>query len=245
MARTFRSVGAQSATMFAYDMLRTAPFNLGWQTHFLNLVHTPKKAVERSHRRRGDAPAPQNAAYGDYPDNLTFGDFRVSYQEDVSELNADDAFMNAGTTRTPPRNPQALERIVGFGSSPLVAYEGTGAYFLDKVRTGVWRLEVYPDEILVKDPFEQPQADKVVSRLLYRTWPMVIHLPDLGNEFFVTPVNVPADQIGHRTGRGAPCRKCPVIRGAGCLASHRQRADRSLDPAVAHRACGFRRVSHQ
>ena len=45
MARTFRAVGAQSATMFAYDMLQTAPFNLGWQTHFLNLVHTPKKAV--------------------------------------------------------------------------------------------------------------------------------------------------------------------------------------------------------
>ena len=45
MARTFRSVGAQSATMFAYDMLRTAPFNLGWQTHFLNLVHTPRKAM--------------------------------------------------------------------------------------------------------------------------------------------------------------------------------------------------------
>src|SRR6202011_6237702 len=45
MARTFRSVGAQFATMFAYDMLQTAPYNLGWQTHYLNLVHTPRKAV--------------------------------------------------------------------------------------------------------------------------------------------------------------------------------------------------------
>ena len=45
MARTYRAVGAQFAAMFAYDMLRTAPFNLGWQTHYLNLVHTPKKAV--------------------------------------------------------------------------------------------------------------------------------------------------------------------------------------------------------
>jgi hypothetical protein len=194
MARTFRSVGAQSATMFAYDMLRTAPFNLGWQTHFLNLVHTPKKAVSAVIAAEAMRRLPRMRAYGDYPDNLTFGDFRVSYQEDLSELNADDAFMNAGTTRTPPRNPKALERIVGFGSSPLVDYEGTGAYFLDKVRTGVWRLEVYPDEILVKEPFEQPQPDKVVSRLLYRTWPMGLHLPDLGNEFFATPVNVPADK---------------------------------------------------
>jgi hypothetical protein len=194
MARTFRSVGAQFATMFAYDMLQTAPFNLGWQTHFLNLVHTPKKAVSAVIAAEAMRRLPRMRAYGDYPDNLTFGDFRVSYQEDLSELNADDAFMNAGTTRTPPRNPKALERIVGFGSSPLVDYEGAGAYFLDKVRSGVWRLEVYPDEILVRDPFEQPQPDKVVSRLLYRRWPMGLHLPDLGNEFFVTPVTVPADQ---------------------------------------------------
>jgi hypothetical protein len=194
MARTFRAVGAQSATMFAYDMLRTAPFNLGWQTHFLNLVHTPKKAVSAVIAAEAMRRLPRMRAYGDYPDNLTFGDFRVSYQEDMSELNADDAFMNAGTTKTPPRNPKALERIVGFGSSPLVDYEGTGAYFLDKVRTGVWRLEVYPDEILVKDPFEQPQPDRVVSRLLYRTWSMGLHLPDLGNEFFVTPINVPGDK---------------------------------------------------
>src|SRR5258708_33480911 len=101
--------------------------------------------------------------------------------------------MNAGTTRTPPRNPKALERIVGFGSSPLVDYEGTGAYFLDKVRDGVWRLEIYPDEILVRDPFEQPQPDKIVSRLLYRTWPMRIALPDLGDRFTATPIKVPQD----------------------------------------------------
>ena len=45
MARTFRAVGAQFAAMFAYDMLRTASRNLGWQTHYLNLVYTPRKAM--------------------------------------------------------------------------------------------------------------------------------------------------------------------------------------------------------
>jgi hypothetical protein len=194
MARTFRSVGAQSATMFAYDMLRTAPFNLGWQTHFLNLVHTPKKAVSAVIAAEAMRRLPRMQSYGRYPDNLRFGDFRVSYAEDLSELNAADTFMNAGTTKTPPRNFKALRRIVGFGSSPIVDYEGTGAYFLDKVRDGVWRLEVYPDEVLVQDPFEQPQPDKVVSRLLYRSWPMGLHLPDLGKEFFVTPINVAADK---------------------------------------------------
>src|SRR5947208_16726823 len=45
MARTFRAVGAQFAAMFAYDMLRTASRNLGWQTHYLSLIYTPRKAM--------------------------------------------------------------------------------------------------------------------------------------------------------------------------------------------------------
>ena len=193
MARTFRSVGAQFATMFAYDMLRTAPFNLGWQTHFLNLVHTPRKAISAVIAAEAMRRLPRMQGYGRYPDDVTFGDFRVSYTEDLSELNAGDAFMNAGPTQTQPRNPKTLRRIAGFGSSPLVDYEGTGAYFLDKVRDGVWRLEVYPDEVLVRDPFEQPQPGQVVSRLLYRTWPMQVHLPDLGQEFYSAPVNSSAE----------------------------------------------------
>ena len=191
MARTYRSVGAQFATMFAYDMLRTAPFNLGWQTHYLNLVHTPKKAVSAVIAAEAMRRLPRFQSYGRYPDDLTFGDFRVSYEGDMSELNAEDAFMNAGATQSRPRNPHALTRIVGFESSGAVDYEGTGAYFLDKVRDGVWRLEVYPDEVLARDPFEQPRPDKVVSRLLYRSWPMVVRLPDLGDQFSVAPINVP------------------------------------------------------
>jgi hypothetical protein len=232
MARTFRSVGAQSATMFAYDMLQTAPFNLGWQTHFLNLVHTPKKAVSAVIAAEAMRRLPRMQAYGRYPDNLRFGDFRVSYQDDMSELNADDTFMNAGDTQTPSRNPKALGRIVGFGSSPLVAYEGTGAYFLDKVRTGVWRLEVYPDEILARDPFEQPQPDKVVSRLLYRSWPMGLHLPDLGSEYFVTPINVPADKsaTAPAVARAAANGQFSVEPGVWLLTTS-ERIDRSTLPS--------------
>jgi hypothetical protein len=77
MARTFRSVGAQFATMFAYDMLQTAPYNLGWQTHFLNLVHTPKKAVSAVIAAEAMRRLPRMQSYGRYPDNLAFGDFRV------------------------------------------------------------------------------------------------------------------------------------------------------------------------
>jgi hypothetical protein len=207
MARTFRSVGAQFAAMFAYDMLQTAPFNLGWQTHFLNLVHTPKKAVSAVIAAEAMKRLPRMRSYGRYPDNSTFGDFRVSYAGDMSELNADDAFMNAGATTTEPRNQKSLKRIVGFGSSPIVDYEGTGAYFLDKVRDGVWRLEVYPDEVLVRDPFEQPQPGKVVSRLLFRSWPMRLHLPDLGSDFSAIPIHLAADDARPARRGSAPARR--------------------------------------
>jgi hypothetical protein len=228
MARTYRSVGAQFATMFAYDMLQTAPFNLGWQTHYLNLVHTPKKAVSAVIAAEAMRRLPRFASYGRYPETLKFGDFRVSYEGDMSELNADDAFMNAGATDSRPRNPRALTRIVGFESSSVVNYEGTGAYFLDKVREGVWRLEVYPDEVLVEDPFDQPRPDKIVSRLLHRSWPMVLKLPDLGSQFFVAPITVPSEPAA--AGRMAANAQFSVEPGVWLLTRSRQE-DRGTLPS--------------
>jgi len=33
-------------------------------------------------------------------------------------------------------------------------------YFLDKIRSGVWRLEVYPDAVPIRDPFEPPSREQ-------------------------------------------------------------------------------------
>ena len=101
---------------------------------------------------------------------------------------ARDAFLYAGSTRPHAARPGALRRIAGYGSSPVVTYDGEGIYFLDKVRAGVWRLEVYPDAVPVRDPFEPPSADKIVTRAIRRAWPMTITLPDLGDAFTVQPV---------------------------------------------------------
>lgn len=232
MARAYRGVGAQFASMFAYDQLETAPYNLGWQTHFLNLVHTPRKAVSAIIAAEAMRRLPRFKAYGRYPDNRSFGDFRVDYEHDLSELNAADAYMNAGATTTAPRDPARLTRIVGFESSPLVEYEGSGAYFLDKVRDGVWRLEVYPDEVLVRDPFEQPRPDKIVSRLLYRDWPMRLALADLGGEFHATPINV-----AHGAAKQAVAGQFDVQPGVWLL-SATQTVERASLPASINRV-GF------
>ena len=187
MARTFRAVGAQFAAMFAYDMLGTASRNLGWQTHYLNLVYTPRKAMSAIIAAEAMHRLPRLRSYGPYPGNTRFGDFHISSDENLGELVSRDAFLYAGSTRSTPPDPAALKRIAGYGSSPTVTYGGEGIYFLDKVRPGLWRLEVYPDAVPVRDPFEPPSAAKVVTRAIYRAWPMTVALPDLGNSFTVQP----------------------------------------------------------
>jgi hypothetical protein len=189
MARTFRAVGAQFAAMFAYDMLGTSSRNLGWQTHYLNLVYTPRKAISAVIAAEAMRRLPRMRSYGEYPGNMRFGDFRVSYEDNAGELLADDAFMHAGSTRNAPPKPASLQHVAAYGSSPLIEYEGEGVYFLDKVRAGLWRLELYPDAVPVRDPFEMPNAEKIVTRAVHRSWPMRIALPDLGSAFTVQRIN--------------------------------------------------------
>ncbi|HZZ17902.1 MAG TPA: hypothetical protein VFE25_00960, partial [Opitutaceae bacterium] len=132
MVRTFRSVGAQSATMFSYDMLATAPYNLGWQTHCLNMVYTPQKAAAAIIASQVMRRIPRYAPVGAYPANTRFGDFRVSYEENLAELVSNDLFYYSNDTASRPPSFSKLRRVVGFGSSPVVRYEGQGLYFLDK-----------------------------------------------------------------------------------------------------------------
>jgi len=188
MARTMRAVGTQFAAMFAYDMLGTASRNLGWQTHYLNLVYTPRKAMSAIIAAEAMHRLPRMRSYGPYPQNTRFGDFHISYEGDLGELVARDAFLYAGSTRAVPPDLAALRRIAGYGSSSTVTYAGEGIYFLDKVRPGLWRLEVYPDAVPVRDPFEPPSPGKIVTRAISRAWPMTITLPDLGGSFTVQRV---------------------------------------------------------
>jgi hypothetical protein len=200
MARTFRAVGAQFVAMFAYDMLETASRNLGWQTHYLNLVYTPRKAMSAIIAAEAMRRLPRMRSYGPYPGNTRFGDFHVSYDDDLGELVARDAFLYAGSTTATPPDPASLRRIAGYGSSSTVAYDGEGIYFLDKVRPGVWRLEVYPDAVPVADPFEPPNPDKIVTRAISRAWSMTVTLPDLGGTFAVQRISGGDQAVGRSNG---------------------------------------------
>jgi hypothetical protein len=189
IARTYRKAGMQIAAMFAYDPMAIAPFNTEYQTHYMNLAYAPGKALGLMVAAEAFRRVPLHHDYGAYPGNTSFAGVRVSYAGDLAELVTAEKFFYSNTTSTTPPAPEKLEHVAGYGSSPVVSHPGRGAYFLVRVEDGVWRLEVMPDAIWVRDPYEKPSPNKRVSRIAWNEWPMRIDLPDLGANFSAAGIN--------------------------------------------------------
>ena len=188
MARAFRGAGFQWATQFAYDPLAMAYANTEYQTHFLNLVYTPKKAISFLIAGEVFRRIPRGASYGTYPASQRFGPFRVSFEEDRSEMVTETEFFYSNGSDAVPPSPADLEHVAGVGSSAVVKYDGSGAYFLDRLADGVWRLELYPDVAWVHDPFTRPSLDREAARVIWRDRPIRITLPDLGDDLAARPI---------------------------------------------------------
>jgi hypothetical protein len=188
IARSFRTAGFQWATQFAYDPMATAYANTEYQTHYLNLVYTPAKAISLLIASRAFHELPRLKSYGHYPADTVFGNFRINYRHQLSEMNSATEFYYCNTTTSLPKDVHQLRHIAGVGSSPLVQYEGSGAYFLDKVTDSVWRLEVMPDAVSILDPFEKPSPQKTVTGIYWRSNKMQLSLPDLPS-FYVQAIN--------------------------------------------------------
>lgn len=188
-ARTFRKAGFQWVTQFTYDPIDMAYGNTEYQTHYLNLAYTPGKAIGMKIAAEVAQQVKRGQDYGVYPADTLFGDFRVSHNEDLSELNSTTKYFYSNSTSTQPKSANKLVAVAGCGESPLVKYEGTGAYFIDQLDKGVWRLEVMPDAVVVNDPFAKPSLDKEVVRIVNGKWDMILNLPDLGSQFTVSGIN--------------------------------------------------------
>lgn len=189
MARSFRTAGFQWATQFAYDPLHTAYANTEYQTHYLNLAHTPAKAISLLIASKVFQRVPRLKSYGPYPADTTFDVFRLSYINELSEMNSDEEFYYSNSTTSIPKNRNKLSKIAGVGSSPVINYNGTGAYFLDRVGEGIWRLEVMPDAIQVNDPFGKASPKKTVTKISWRANKMRIDIPGLGTNFSIKGLN--------------------------------------------------------
>ncbi|WP_242919919.1 cellulase family glycosylhydrolase [Pontibacter liquoris] len=189
MVRSYRKAGFQWATQFAYDPLATAYGNTEYQTHYLNLAYTPRKAISLLIASKAFHKLPRLKTYGTFPQDTVFDVFRVSYKEQLSEMNTPEEFYYSNTTRTKPASAKKLVHVAGVGSSAVVQYQGTGAYFIDKVGKGLWRLEVMPDAIHIRDPFAKASPRKEVTRIQWQAQQMQLQLPDLGHDFGIKGIN--------------------------------------------------------
>lgn len=189
IARTFRNEGFQWITQFAYDPIDIAKFNTEYQTHFLNLAYTPSKALSMLIAGEATRKIPRGIDFGNFPTDTVFGDFVVSYQNDLSMYNTPEKFYYSNSTNINPKDIPSLQNIAGVGSSPVIDYSGTGAYFLDKIEPDLWRLEVMPDVVLTSDPFEKPSLHKEIAKIFYSERPMAINLPQIGNNFYYQAIN--------------------------------------------------------
>jgi hypothetical protein len=189
MARSYRTAGFQWCTQFAYDPMATAYANTEYQTHYLNLAYTPSKAISLLIASKVFHKIPRLKSYGAFPSDTLFGDFRVSYKNSLSEMNSEEEFYYSNPTSTKPKDISKLKHVAGVANSPVVQYEGTGAYFLDKMENGLWRLEVMPDIIQIRDPFERASPKKEVTRIQWQQNKMHISITDLGLNFLIMPLN--------------------------------------------------------
>jgi hypothetical protein len=189
MARSFRTAGIQIATHFAYDPTFLAYANTEYNTHYMNLVYTPQKALSLKICAEVFREIPMYSDFGTYPENTVFGNFKVDYESDLAIYNSEEKFFYTNSHAESPKDQNKLKEIAGFGNSTLINYTGTGAYFLDKIEDGLWRLEVLPDAVLVDNPFGRNSLNKTVSVVNWETHDMTINLNDLGNDFKIEGIN--------------------------------------------------------
>lgn len=193
MARSFKEAGFQWATQFAYDPADIADSNSDYNTHYLNLLYTPEKAISFMIAAQVFRETPRLQKQADYPASNVFSTAKsqvsLNYQQNLSVLTNSEQFIYSNNTEVTPRNTKKLKHIAGVGSSKLVDYHGSGAYFLDKLSQGKWRLEVYPDVLPLQDPYQPSSLKREVGRLYSGPREMAIILNELGKKYYVRGLN--------------------------------------------------------
>lgn len=189
MARSFRTAGMQLATHFSYDPAFLAPYNTEYNTHFMNLVYAPRKALSLMICAEVFRNIPLYKDYGVYPDNTSFGPFRVNYENDLAEMVTVEKFIYTNHTTKKIKSPEKLKQIAGWGNSTLVEYNGTGAYFLDKLGEGVWRLELMPDAIIIDNLFGQNNLKTKRAIVKHERRKIKFNLPELTYGYAIQSVD--------------------------------------------------------
>jgi hypothetical protein len=151
MAKYFRAQGAQVATMWTYTLNGAGKYLGATQSHHLNLITTPRKAASFLVAREVFTKTPRYQPYSTTASDADQLDHAaLSFPKNLSAYADAELVVHSGDIDTDfVKLPSAPQRIVGYGNSPLVGYQGKGLYFLDAVLThgmltGDWTLKVMP-----------------------------------------------------------------------------------------------------
>lgn len=178
MARLFRHEGCFAANQFQYDTLATAARNSAWKTHHLSLVYTPAKAISFAIAAEAFRCSPKGCPFVPDVRTMAFDGFRIDVARNLSQLVTETDYLYTADPLDPPPSPERLRRVWGVGSSSVAAVSGNGAYFLDRAAKGVWRLQLYPNVVDLRDPY---CGEKSLKHMIVRERRSVkLALPDLG-----------------------------------------------------------------
>ncbi|HSR18096.1 MAG TPA: cellulase family glycosylhydrolase, partial [Ignavibacteriaceae bacterium] len=188
MAHSFKEAGMQWAAMFCYDPSAIAQYNSEYSTHYLNLLYTPQKALgffiaaylfnyEEVSEKKIDSSS------------VLMNNVLTDYDHDLSLLNTNERFYYSNSNNAAPKEIKELKHIAGYGSSKLINYDGRGAYFLDKISDDLWKLELFPDAVWIKDPFGRNGLSDPIAKLIWKSHKIKILLPGLISNFNIYNLN--------------------------------------------------------
>ncbi len=188
MAHSFKEAGMQWAAMFCYDPSAIAQYNSEYSTHYLNLLYTPQKALgffiasyifnnEEVSEKKIDSSS------------VLMNNVLTDYVHDLSLLNTNERFYYSNGNNAAPKEINDLKHIAGYGSSKLINYDGRGAYFLDKISDDLWKLELFPDAVWIKDPFGRNGLTDPVAKLIWKSHKIKILMPGLIPNFNIYNLN--------------------------------------------------------
>ncbi len=167
MADFMRAMGVQVATMWHYSFSGYAPYRNG--SHFLNLNCTPGKAASFVVASKIFENTPILLPYHiNSTTEWTTDDFMYSYKKNLSIFSNEDEYISSGSLYSPETQMphQAVKHILGYGSSPVVKYCGSGIYDIHISENEI-EVHLNPNSGWLRPPWENDGMKILVTKLGY------------------------------------------------------------------------------
>lgn len=184
MALAFAARRAQMAAMFTYTPTAVAAYNPGWRVHYLNLQHTPARAVAFAAAGEIFRRAPLNGKLPADSQRWQGPGWTIQREPDAVAFAGDNLLVHSGKLADKDAPATAPATILASGSSRFVTAVGNGVYCLKRARTSAWELTVFPNQRFVNDPFRGRSFRTMANRYInVNEWPVVSRLIDEPRRF--------------------------------------------------------------